>query len=424
MARSPLMLAASVTAAVPEAEVISAAHLTASGDGRNESAVATLRDGRAVVVRVPRDAEADAELATEAMALQALSDGVRSLLPFTAPQFLGTAPLGDSRAFITTFIPGYLIDAEHIPAGRGAAQSLGEALAAVHALPTSVVRSAGLQEGTVESIRDDVRRVVEDAAATGLVPVRLMVRWRDAVDDDALWRFEPGVTLGGISAGAFVYDERNDAPTVVGIVHWHGMQVNDPAIDLQFLLTAPEGADSVYDAYVASMHRAPDEGLRVRSRLHSELEFARWLLHGKQQHRDDIVEDAAALLDTLAEDVRDFDLRQAPTGASMDDAMAALRSVPTTAAVHVDTSMQTDTFDPEDLAYVTTSSGDTEAIDAELFAAGDEAAHRRAMAENDTAAIDEGFFAPDADEATGDSSDLREAQQAAENAIKRWAQES
>ena len=73
MARSPFTLVAAVTAAVPGAEVTGARALTADGDGRFDSAVATLADGSELVIRVASDDAAALELAEEALALRALT---------------------------------------------------------------------------------------------------------------------------------------------------------------------------------------------------------------------------------------------------------------------------------------------------------------------------------------------------------------
>ena len=430
MARSPLTLAAAATAAVSGVEVVDAAELTTNSTGRNASAVATLADGKRIVIRLPKDPDTDAELATEALALQALSSGVRALLDFDVPEFLGTAPLKPQRIFVTTFIPGYQVDANRIPAGRGVAASLGRAVAAIHALPASVVRTVGLPVRTADEVRSDARRIMDDAAATGRVPVRLMVRWREAIDDDALWRFEPSVTLGGAAANAFVYDERGDEPGVVGVIDWHGLSVGDPAVDLSFLDSAPDAVDSVHTAYAERSSRAPDEHLRTRARLHAELEFAKWLLHGRDTRDTAVMDDAASLLDQLADGVRDHDLHRATGGAGIDDAMAALQSVPSSAARDVDTSMQTDTYDPSDLAFDERDpdgSQDTEAIDPGLFAAEDEHAHRAHAAQSDTQAFDPlgEVGADDAPATTPEGErDIADAERAARAAIARWADDA
>ncbi|WP_309067045.1 phosphotransferase [Microbacterium sp.] len=351
MARSPFTLVAAVTAALPGAEVVGARALTSGGDGRFDSAVATLADGRELAIRVADDDETARELAEEALALRALTAGVREMLPFQAPSYIGETRVGEGRGLVTELLPGFHIDAQHLPAGRGAAPSVGAAIAAVHALPTSVVRSVGLTVRDPEGVRGDVRRLIDRAASTGRVPARLATRWREAVDDDELWRFESTVTLGGIQAGSFLFqDDPERGPEVTGVLGWRGLSVGDPAEDLGWLSGAPDAADDVHAAYEGASTRASDDALRVRARLHAELEFARWLVHGDALRRSDIVEDAAALLESLAQGLRDDDLTVATsyTG-GVDSALDVLERVPQTSAVAVDTSMQTDAYRPEDL---------------------------------------------------------------------------
>ncbi|WP_258567157.1 hypothetical protein [Microbacterium sp. Se5.02b] len=207
MGRSPFTLAAAVTAALPGAEVTGARSLSADGDGRFDSAVASLADGRELAIRVADDDDAGRELAAEALALRALTDGARAMLPFRAPAYIGETRIGDASALVTELLPGFQIEAAMVPPGRGAAESMGASIAAVHELPTSVVRSAGLATRSAEESRADLERLVDTAAATGRVPARLTVRWREAVADDDLWRFESTVVLGGVQATSFLFDD-------------------------------------------------------------------------------------------------------------------------------------------------------------------------------------------------------------------------
>lgn len=355
MGRSPFTLAAAVTAALPGAEVTGARPLTADGDGRFDSAVASLADGRELAIRVAEDDEAGRELAAEALALRALTAGARAMLPFEAPAYIGETRLGDARALVTELLPGFQIEAAHVPAGRGAAESMGAAIAAVHALPTSVVRGAGLLARTAQESRDEIARLVDTAAATGRVPARLTVRWREAVADDDLWRFESTVVLGGVQATSFVFrDDPEAGPQVTGLLGWHSLSVGDPAVDLSWLSTAPDAAADVTAAYARTIDRVPDPALDVRGRLLAELEFARWLVHGDSLHRQDIVDDAAALLEALADGLRHDDLTViSARGEGVDSAMDALGRVPATAASGAGapgaTAMETDAYNPDEL---------------------------------------------------------------------------
>ncbi|MBT2475955.1 hypothetical protein J7E68_15575 [Microbacterium sp. ISL-103] len=349
-----------MTAALPGAEVTGARTLTADGDGRFDSAVASLADGRELAIRVADDDESARELAAEALALRALTAGARAMLPFQAPEYIGETRLADARALVTELLPGFQIEAPLVPAGRGAAESMGAAIAAVHTLPVSVVRGAGLTTRSAQESRDELARLVDAAASTGRVPARLTVRWRDAVADDELWRFESTVVLGGVQATSFLFhDDPERGPEVTGIVGWHSLAVGDPAIDLSWLSTAPDAAGDVHAAYARAADRVPDPALEIRARLLAELEFARWLVHGDSLRRPDIVDDAASLLEALAEGLHNDDLGViASRSAGVDSAMDALDRVPVDAASDVDTSMQTDAYNPNELWHDDDSTSD------------------------------------------------------------------
>ncbi|KDA06587.1 macrolide 2'-phosphotransferase [Microbacterium sp. CH12i] len=417
MARSPFTLAAAVTAALPGAEVVGARTLTAGGDGRYDSAVATLADGRELTIRVGDDDETARELASESLALRALTAGARAMLPFRVPEYIGETRLGDGRALVTELLPGFQIEASHVPGGRGAAESMGASIAAVHALPASVVRNAGLTARGAEEVREEVRQLVDRAAATGRVPARLTVRWREAVEDDDLWRFESAVTLGGVQSTSFLFDDDPDqGPEVVGVLHWHGLSLGDPAVDLAWLSSAPDAAGAVHASYAQASDRAPDAALAVRGRLLAELDFARWLVHGDSLHRTDIMDDAAALLESLAEGLRENDLSVIQArGEGVDSALDALDRVPATAAARVNTSMQTDAYNPADLLP-------GEDLPDENI--GDATEDLREIAESDLLPRDiDSVDGPKSDFGDGtDSAD--EAQRAARAALQRWTSSS
>ncbi|WP_315548937.1 phosphotransferase [Microbacterium aurum] len=350
MARSPLTLAASVTSALPRVAVVGVGPLTEGASGRYDSAIADLDDGRRVVVRVPVDDRADADLRGEARALASLTAGVRGVLPFGAPDVLGQTTVDGRHTLVQTLLPGYRVDAAHVPSGRGVATALGAAIAAVHDLPVTVIRDAGLPMQTAAQVRDEAERLLDRAEATGLLPFGLLRRWSTALGSDPLWRFETTVVLGGVDPASFVFeDDADGVPVVTGLLNWGGLGVGDPAVDLRWTASAPAAQADVLDEYGHRSHRAPDALVAERARLHAELEFAKWLVHGHATGDETVVTDAVALLESLDESVRDEPVR-ARDEVTADDAIAATERVPAGSGDAIDTSMQTDSFDADTLA--------------------------------------------------------------------------
>lgn len=351
MARSPLTLAASVTSALPRVAVTGVAALTEGISGRYDSAVATLEDGRRVVVRIPVDRDADQDLRAEAHALTSLTAGIRGVLPFGAPDVLGETTVDGLLAIVQTLLPGYRVDASHVPAGPGVATALAAATARVHELPVHVVRDAGLPVQNAKQVRAEVERLLDRAEATGHLPFGLLRRWSSALGDESLWRFETTVILGGVDPGAFVLqDDADGMPEVTGLLSWGGLSVGDPAVDMRWTASSPAARDEVLTAYAQRSHRAPDPMLVARSRLHAELEFAKWLIHGHTSGDEAIVADAVSLLGSLDESVRDEPLARETI--SVDETIAAIGRVAAGTEVG-DTSMQTDAFNADMLAAFT-----------------------------------------------------------------------
>jgi macrolide phosphotransferase len=301
--RSPLALAALSTAAVPGLEAHSVRHEDAPGD--YDVAVVTARDGSEWVVRAPRTVMAGASLEAEIELLDALQLYIEAgVLPFAVPRIAGHALLPEGgRAVVHRRTTGTMLDIDRLRPGPGLAADLGRTLAAVHELPASVVEACGLPSYTAAEYRE--RRLVEvdEAAGTGLVPPTLLRRWEAALEDVALWRFQPVVVHGDLAADlVLVKGER-----VTTISGWSDARVADPADDLAWLLVAapPESVDSIMEAYQLRRTELHDPRLVDRALLVGELALARWLLHGVRRGLPDVVEDAESMLADLDEATRE-----------------------------------------------------------------------------------------------------------------------
>ncbi|MGA1837910.1 phosphotransferase [Herbiconiux sp. 11R-BC] len=302
MARSHLTLAALATSAVPGADIVATRALTSGSAGRFDSAVVTLRGGDEYVVRVPTDSDAEAEQSRDLVALNALTSGMRSRLPFHIPSVQGQAPVGETRAVVYDYIPGHPGSLDDIGGEQSASGSIGRAIAAIHSLPTSVVSDAGLTAHTAAQVAATSRKLADRAAATGKVPKELLTRWSIALEDSALWQFQPTVVNGALAPESFLLA----SDTVTGVLGWQSLRVGDPALDLYWLNSASsaESADRVYEGYERALSKPADRQLRKRARLYAELEIARWLLHGIDTRDQSVVSDAEAMLDGLSATVQ------------------------------------------------------------------------------------------------------------------------
>lgn len=196
------------------------------------------------------------------------------------------------------YLEGDRVLIDDVAEQSGLADSIGRAIGAIHSLPTSFLREAGLP---VSSVRDSVNEtiaVIERAADTGHVPAALVARWESASSDDALWQFDPTVVNGSMTSDSFL----RSGDAVSAVLGWAALRVSDPARDLHWLLSAP-GAETALSAYSRMRGGAVDRTIRQRAQLYAELELARWLLHGTETDDTVIVDDAVTMLDTLVDSV-------------------------------------------------------------------------------------------------------------------------
>lgn len=298
MARSHLTLAALATSAVDGLDVAAAQSFGAPG-GDFDAALLTDRGGRHWIIRVPRSERAEAEQSADLVALRALSAGVRARLPFEVSTFAGQVPVDGTRAVVSEFVYGAKVPLAAMSLELAA--SIGSAIAAIHALPVSVVTDAGLPaHSTVDALRSTVA-LLDRARATGLVPAALLERWHAATEQSALWQFSPAVVNGALHADSFLTDQG----AVTGVLGWHALSVGDPARDLHWLFghRTAELADAAFAAY-SRARGTVDRQLRQRATLLAELEIARWLLHGTEQRSTEIVDDAVQMMSALVDDVQ------------------------------------------------------------------------------------------------------------------------
>ncbi|WP_336991355.1 phosphotransferase [Leucobacter sp. VD1] len=293
MATIPFTLAALATSAVPGLVVFGVREH--EGDESFASAVIASEDAE-LLVRVPRTQAAEVQQSAELLGLAALTEGPRSRLPFAVPETLGMTRAGDTRAVVSTMLPGSHFEAEDLSHDAHLLQPIAEVLGAVHDLPTSVAQHGGLPIRSAQDLRLLTTRLIDKAEATRLLPETVLRRWRLTVETAEIWDFTPTVVHGSLDAEhLLVEDER-----ITGVLGWSELSVGDPAGDLAWLLAAgSEVLDAVLARYAQHRNTGSLSHLRVRAALYHELEVARWLLHGVESHDQAVIDDAVAMLDRM-----------------------------------------------------------------------------------------------------------------------------
>ncbi len=257
-------------------------------------------DDRIVSISSPLTAHAADLQNAEHRVGQLLGAGVRERLPFGVPHTLAAGSHDKRRIVVTEETSGTPLSS--LKDGRAAIPSLASAIAAIHNLPTSIVTRNVIPVTTsLDSLRD-AAGIFDRAHQTAKVPSPLLDRWDAAIEDAGLWQFTPTITHGHLDFDAILMDGQ----TVAGVINWAGARVADPADDL-FRVFARFSADVAVEFMTIYSAERPTNDIRLahRSRFASELEVARWLIHGADSNDDGIIADAVAMLNALLAAVTD-----------------------------------------------------------------------------------------------------------------------
>lgn len=301
MAKSPLILAALAKAAVPHLNFHEVKSLSTSSSGAFDTALLTATSGEHYLIRIANNQTAGIEQEVELQALRALSPLVREKLPFRITNLLGQVKdEKGNNALVFEFVYGNPTDLSQLGADSPLAQSIAWAISAIHNLDSAIVDDAHLASFEPDQILQTRVAELDRFAATGKVPAILLSRWEQALEDLSLFKFRPVVTHGALS-GETVLSLDN---SVSGVLSWGSLKVADPAEDFSWIAGTGNHAltDYIINLYL-KFHPQAGESLRVRAILYSELEIARWLMHGIAKQDEEIIADAVSMLLVLAEDV-------------------------------------------------------------------------------------------------------------------------
>ncbi len=260
--------------------------------------------GFGFIFKIPAKPQFEASLALERAVVRALASN-KTQLPFEVREEVGTTrdENGLGGAIFTT-ISGNEPDLAKLAPG-GFSKTLADAIAAIHQLDPSIVRSAGLPEYSSSDVLHGKVAELDKIAATGKVPAELLSRWEQALEDVSLFRFHPTVVHGAISKEAVLLDGQR----VVGMTDFD-LKVADPAEDLAWIVGG--GLQSTIEdtlLHYRAARPSADENLMQRAALYSELELGSWLVYCLEQADESAIKQAEGLIEDLKEQLTAGTLR-------------------------------------------------------------------------------------------------------------------
>jgi aminoglycoside phosphotransferase (APT) family kinase protein len=299
--KTPLELAAIASAAVPGLAPTGVAGLP--DDAADfQSAVLTDSAGKRWRVRSPKHAEASMRLETELLVLRAFSPAIRAELPFQVPTVAGTVQQSELRTFVYNHVPGSTFALEALVAsGASVPVSIGRTTAGIHDLPAAMVDAADLPSYTADQFRQRKLNELDQAATTGKIPPALLRRWEHALEDVALWKFNPCVVHGDLHEDNLLVHDGS----VSSVTGWTDLRIGDPADDFAWLVAVHEQsfADVVLESYRKYRKDPVDPHLMRRAALAAEFALAQWLVRGLSANDQTMVDEAVEMLNELESDV-------------------------------------------------------------------------------------------------------------------------
>lgn len=297
--KTPLELAALATAAIPGLKVTELRDPQYDDEFASVSGVVDAEGNSWTVVASKEEfSSSEVNLLSHLLALLD-SARVGGALPFSVPQLRGAVATDPGTyTFVYSDTGGRPLQEAQVLADGLLAASLGRSLAGLHNLQVLDFAESGCPVLPAEATRKALKKTL--LAMGGDVPAGLKRRWRVALDEDVLWSYQPTLIHGDLGLANVLAD----GGAVISLTGFKYLRVDDPAIDLAWLLSIADGAFLQRFQETYSAHRrVPDLHLLTRAQLHSEMALLQWLQFGRETGDAQIVADAQAMLADLDADL-------------------------------------------------------------------------------------------------------------------------
>jgi len=249
------------------------------------------------------------------MVLRTFTPAIRAELPFLLPSVAGTVRQGTLSTFVYTHLAGSTRSIEELSGCSDAlAKEIGVALAAVHDMPQSLVNNADLPSYTANEFRQRKLNELDQAATTGKIPTILLRRWEHALEDVALWRFNPCVVHGDLHEDNLLVE----GDRVTALTGWTDLRIGDPADDFAWLVASNERSfvGAVLRHYTEARRDKADSHLLRRAALLAEFALAQYLVKALAAGHAEMTAEAEAMLKSLADDIGVQDAADAEAAAA------------------------------------------------------------------------------------------------------------
>ena len=295
-ASSAFELAALANAAMPDLQVMGVHPPQLDDEIAQMTGLTDVRGNRWIVF-APRETKTHEELEAYGRLLTWLHRSSKDgTLNFSTPLPEVFISRSENRyAMVYPELGGEPLDENDLQSDLLLASSMGRSLARLH----NLVGVPGVMTVVSLTSPEDTRKsVVSLIENTKGVPPRLVKRWQDAVEEDALWLFSPGFLHGDLTASTIQVTRS----IVTAMTGFSAAQIDDPAMDLAWIL--PTASDEFVDQLMEQYSRqrtGVDLHLLTRAQLYSELAVLKWLLSGRLAHNQEIEAEAIAILEDFDE---------------------------------------------------------------------------------------------------------------------------